>query len=298
MAKKAQQAEVVTAYKAFDKNLRCRDFQFAVGETYKHDGDVKACHAGFHACTNPFDVWSYYDLIDSRFAVVELSGALDKHDEDSKIAAAEITIKAELALPDFIKRGVAALIDAVKAATAKDEKVQADAGGYSQLAASGDSSRLAASGDYSQLAASGDYSRLAASGDSSRLAASGYYSQLAASGYYSRLAASGYYSRLAASGYYSQLAASGDYSRLAASGYYSQLAASGDYSKLAASGDYSVISASAPNCTAKGAAGTWISLAEFDGNGKCIGFATGCIGQHNLKPDTYYRASGGKLVEA
>ena len=226
MAKKAQQAEVVTAYKAFDKNLRCRDFQFAVGETYKHDGDVKACHAGFHACTNPFDVWSYYDLIDSRFAVVELSGALDKHDEDSKIAAAEITIKAELTLPDFIKRGVAALIDAAPAATAKGEKVQAGAG---------DSSKLAASGDYSQLAASG---------------------------------------------------------------YYSKLAASGDYSQLAASGDYSVISASAPNCTAKGAAGTWISLAEFDSNAKCIGFATGCIGQGDLKPDTYYRAAGGKLVEA
>ena len=323
MAKKS--AQKIMAYKAFDKNLKCRDFQFAVGETYKYDGEVKACYAGFHACTNPFDVWSYYDLINSRFAVVELSGAIDKHDVDSKIAAAEITIKAELTLPDFIKRGVSALIDAVKVATEKDEKVQAASGDSSQLAASGNSSQLAASGNYSklaasgnssklaasgycsklaasgycsQLAASGDTSQLAASGDTSQLAASGHYSQLAASGHYSQLAASGDSSQLGASGHYSHLAASGHYSHLAASGYCSKLAASGNSSKLAASGENSVIASSAVKATAKGALGTWISLAEFDSNGKCVGFATGCIGQDGLEPDTYYRAAGGKLVAA
>ena len=49
---------------------------------------------------------------------------------------------------------------------------------------------------------------------------------------------------------------------------------------------------------AKGGNGTWISLAEYDRNNKCVGFATGCIGQDGLLPDTYYRAVGGKLVAA
>jgi len=102
----------------------------------------------------------------------------------------------------------------------------------------------------------------------------------------------------AASGGYSKLAASGGYSKLAASGDYSQLAASGDSSKLAASGKNSVIAASAHGCTASGADGTWISLAEFDRNGKCVGFATGCIGKDGLKPDTPYYAKDGKLVAA
>ena len=83
----------------------------------------------------------------------------------------------------------------------------------------------------------------------------------------------------------------------AASGHYSKLAASGDYSKLAASGENSVVAAAAPDCIASGADGTWISLAEFDRNGKCIGFATGCIGKDGLKADTPYRAHKGKLVE-
>ena len=270
----------VVSYKGFNSDWTCRGFRYEVGKSYKMDGDAIACQRGFHACENPVDVLSYYFIGDdgslARFAQVEQAGQIARHDEDSKIASTEITIKAEIRFPEIVKAAVTWLTNAIKTS----EDVQA---------ASGDSSRLAASGDYSQLAASGDSSRLAASGHSSRLAASGDSS---------RLAASGVSSRLAASGDSSQLAASGDYSRLAASGDSSRLAASGDSSRLAASGGNSVISASAPNCTASGAIGTWISLAEFDGHGNCIGFAAGKIGEGGLEPDVAYKANGGKLVKA
>ena len=169
-------AAPIRAYKAFDKNLQCRGFQFEVGQIYEHDGPVKACESGFHACENPLDVWSYYPL-DSRYAVVELGGDVSCHDGDSKIAAARIKISAEIALPQIISDGVAYLMGLCK-----------DAAG---AVASGDCSQLAASGYGSQLAASGNYSKLAASGYGSKLAASGNYSKLAASGNYSKLAASG-----------------------------------------------------------------------------------------------------------
>ena len=170
----------IRAYKAFDKNLQCRGFQFEVGQTYEHDGQVKACESGFHACENPLDVWRYYPL-DSRYAVVELGGDVSCHDGDSKIAAARIKINAEIALPQIISDGVAYLMGLCKDAFAL--KPGEDASGYdSRLAASGNGSQLAASGDGSQLAASGDGSQLAASGYDSKLAASGNRSQLAASG--------------------------------------------------------------------------------------------------------------------
>ena len=170
----------IRAYKAFDKNLQCRGFQFEVGQVYEHDGPVKACESGFHACENPLDVWSYYPL-DSRYAVVELGGDVSCHDGDSKIAAARIKISAEIALPQIISDGVAYLMGLCKDAFAL--KPGEDASGYgSKLAASGDDSQLAASGYRSKLAASGDGSKLAASGDDSKIAASGGYSQLAASG--------------------------------------------------------------------------------------------------------------------
>ena len=163
-------------YKGFDENLKCRDFQFEIGKTYFHDGLVRVCESGFHACENPWDVLSYYPFTDSRFCVVEQSGEIQRHGDDSKIASASITISTEMTLPDFVKTCVDWLIKTCSA-DAED--------------ASGNHSRLAASGDDSRLAASGNHSRLAASGDDSRLAASGNYSQLAASGNYSRLAASG-----------------------------------------------------------------------------------------------------------
>ena len=113
----------------------------------------------------------------------------------------------------------------------------------------------------------------------------------------SKLAASGHSSKLAASGDSSQLAASGRYSKLAASGHSSKLAASGDSSQLDVTGKHSAAAAVAPGCAIKGIDGTPIAICEYD-DGKPVGFVCGIIGQDGLKADTWYRAQGGKLVEA
>ncbi len=250
---------VIRAYKAFDKNLQCRGIQFEIGQTYEHDGPVKACESGFHACENPLDVWNYYPL-DSRYAVVELGGDASRHDGDSKIAAARITISAEFTLSQIISDGVAYLMDLCKAAFAL--KPGADS-----------------------------------SGDGSQLAASGNYSQLAASGYGSQLAASGNCSQLAASGYGSQLAASGNGSQLAASGDGSQLAASGNYSQLAASGKNCVCMAASPGSTARAANGGAIALTYHDG--KRYRIAVAYVGEDGIEPNVDYRVTDdGEFVRA
>ena len=151
----------ILAYKGFDMGLKCRNFQYEIGNIYTHDGKVEACSSGFHACENPLDVLSYYGPVDARFCLVEMSGEIARHSGDSKVASAKIKVKAEIGLPQIITDGVKWLM-----ALCKD--VATDA-----TAASGDSSQLAASGHSSHLAASGHYSQLAASGHSSKLAASG-----------------------------------------------------------------------------------------------------------------------------
>lgn len=169
-AKKVKAAKpelpVVVAFKGFDANLCCRGFQYAIGETYTHDGPVEICKQGFHACENPLDVLNYYDPCDSRFALIEATGEIAREDCDTKFASAKITIKAELKLPGFVSAAVAWMLAACKAGAAS-----------------------AASGDDSKLAASGHYSQLAASGDSSQLAASGYYSIACTAGPNSRVKA-------------------------------------------------------------------------------------------------------------
>ena len=252
-----EKQEVVVAYKAFNKDLTCRDFQFEIGKTYEHDGKVVACESGFHACENPMDTWGYYDLTQSRFCTVELSGELCRHGEDSKVAAGRITLKAEIGLPQIITDAVKWMLAFVKDIPAAKN----------------------ASGDYSNLAASGYSSKLAASGDSSKLAASGYSSKLAASGDSSKLAASGDSSKLAASG---------DSSNLAASGNSSKLAASGDSSKLAASGKKSIAVASGLDCRASAGEDGCIALAWWDDDAKRFRLEVAYIGENGIEPNVMY----------
>ena len=165
--------KAVTAYKAFNPDWTCLGFQYSVGETFTHEGPVSICKSGFHACENPLDVLSYYSICDSKFALVEQSGSIARHDVDSKTASSTITIKAELGLATFIRESVKWLIRV----GSTEKYIQVASGDGSQLAASGTRSQLAASGDDSQLAASGDGSQLAASGDNSVVVSSGLRSR-------------------------------------------------------------------------------------------------------------------------
>ena len=46
------ESKIVKGYKGFDKNLKCRDFQFEVGKKYKIK-TAKLCESGFHFCEYP-----------------------------------------------------------------------------------------------------------------------------------------------------------------------------------------------------------------------------------------------------
>lgn len=83
------------AYKAFNANMTCKDFQYEEGKTYELDDEPILCHYGFHACLNLADVFNYYKGTFKRDIVVhevELEDVSDKRREDSKVVAKKITI--------------------------------------------------------------------------------------------------------------------------------------------------------------------------------------------------------------
>ena len=96
----------IKAFKGFDKDMKCRGFQYEVGKEYEEAGPIAACKKGFHACENPMDVFGYYPPANSRYCEVEQSGDISKDSGDSKIASSHIKIGAEIGLKGIIEAGV------------------------------------------------------------------------------------------------------------------------------------------------------------------------------------------------
>ena len=160
---KKENKEII-AYKGFDKNLKCRDYQYVVGKTFEHDGAVKACKSGFHACEYPLDVFSYYPPSSSRFAVVKMHGETSKDSDDTKIASAKITIETEIKLPEMINRAV----DWIKNKINWSDDNTSNTGNWSAATNTGDQSAATNTGNRSAAEVSGCGSVAIAIGRSSK----------------------------------------------------------------------------------------------------------------------------------
>ncbi|HAE3984850.1 TPA_asm: hypothetical protein G4B33_000481 [Salmonella enterica subsp. enterica serovar Montevideo] len=146
--------EIVT-FKGFNKDLKCRGFQFAIGETFHHDGKVEACGSGFHACECPFDVFSYYPPAESRYAETISFGITDSEEGgDTKIASSSITIKDELTLPQFIQRGIEWIWSKID----KSLEQQIMCGNWSAATNTGNRSAATNTGNQSAATNTGDWS--------------------------------------------------------------------------------------------------------------------------------------------
>ncbi len=93
------------AYKGFDKDLKCRGYQYEIGKTYE-EPKAELCKSGFHACKVPLDVLEYYSPANSRYCEVDLDGVSDEQSDDSKVAGSKIKIGAEIGIPGLVKAHV------------------------------------------------------------------------------------------------------------------------------------------------------------------------------------------------
>ena len=65
----------VKGYKVFNSDWTCRGFQYEVGKTFEHDGNIELCGSGFHFCQKASDCFNYYGF-NSNNKVAEIE-ALD-----------------------------------------------------------------------------------------------------------------------------------------------------------------------------------------------------------------------------
>ena len=155
------------ACKGFDKNLRCRGFQYEVGGEYTEE-TAELCNRGPHACENPLDTLRYYRPGDSRYCEVEIEDNGQRSSYDSKVCGKHIKIGAEIGLKGVIKAGVRFVFDKCESATeenASDVRGNAAASGLrGNAAASGWMGNAAASGERGTAAVTGRYGKASAIG--------------------------------------------------------------------------------------------------------------------------------------
>ncbi|ECO9126438.1 hypothetical protein G7328_000125 [Salmonella enterica] len=241
--------EIVT-FKGFNKDLKCRDFQFEIGKTFHHDGKVEACVSGFHACECPFDVFSYYSPADSRFAETISFGITNREEDgDTKIASASITIKAELTLPQFIQRGIEWIWSKID----KSLEQQIMCGNRSAATNTGNRSAATNTGDWSAATNTGNWS--AATNTGNRSAATN----------------------------------TGNRSAATNTGDWSAATNTGNWSAAEVSGSQSVAAAFGIEGKARASEGGAIVLCYRDEDGELIHIRASKVGENGIMPNTWYQ---------
>lgn len=138
------------AYKGFDKDLKCRGFQYEVGKEYEEES-AKLCKKGFHACENPLDTFRYYAPTDSRYCEVDVDDNGERNSDDSKVCGKRIKIGAEIGLKGVINACVRFVLDKCESATEEN--------------ASGENGNAAASGVRGTASVTGPYGKASALGE-------------------------------------------------------------------------------------------------------------------------------------
>ena len=160
-------SETITGFKGFDKDLKCRDYQYEVGKEFEEEGKIEACSNGFHFCENPFDVLEYYppstEKGSSRYCIVEGSGNIDRDGDDTKVACSKLHISAEIGLKGIIEAGVKFVLDKVNW---KDNK-ESNTGYRSAATNTGDYSAATNTGYQSAATNTGDQSAAEVTGKES-----------------------------------------------------------------------------------------------------------------------------------
>ena len=311
-------SETITGFKGFDKDLKCRDYQYEVGKKFEEEGKIEACSKGFHFCENPLDVLGYYppygEKGSNRYCIVKGSGNIDRDGDDTKVACSKLYISAEIGLKGIIEAGVKFILDKVnwkdnKKSNTGDRSAATNTGyqsaatntGY-QSAATNTGNRSAATntGNRSAATNTGYQSAATNTGDRSAATNTGDRSAATNTGNYSAATNTGDQSAATNTGYRSAATNTGNYSAATNTGYQSAATNTGDQSAAEVTGKESIAIVTGKDSKAKGSIGCWIVLTErgeWDGNMYPIKEVKAVrVDGEIIKPDTYYKLINGEVI--
>ena len=328
--------EVIKAYKGFNKDMTCRDFQYEEGKEYEEER-AEACNCGFHACEHPLDCLGYYAPAHSVYHEVEQSGEISKRSDDTKVASTKIKIGARVSIAGLVQAAIEYTKERVKPEAEANEDCGASSatGNYGASSATGYKGASSATGDYGASSATGNKGASSATGYKGASSATGDYGASSATGYkgassatgdYGASSATGNYGASSATGYKGASSATGDYGASSATGYKGASSATGDYGASSATGNCGASSATGykgksaaenqnsvavawgPEAMAKGVKGSTLVLAEWkridsdawywkEETWDFIGSLMVRVDGEKVKENTWYTLKNGELME-
>lgn len=301
----------MSTYKGFDKDLRCRGFQYEVGKAYE-EKDAQICKTGFHACENPLNVLLYYPPCHgNRYCEVEQDGEFSENGDDSKIASTKIEVNKEISLTELIQ---AAIDKSGESGTyskkAVDRTVAENAEKYSIALNKGYNSVAANAGNYSLATAASIVSIAANTGDCSVAYSQKAHSIAANTGDSSAAVSDGCHSIAANTGEYSVAMGAGDgsvainigrHSAAINNGSISVALNTGFYAEASVQNENSIAIATGVQSRAKAGLGSAIVLVErttWNGHAYPLNnIKAAIVDGEKIKADTWYTLRNGEFVE-
>ena len=170
-------------YKATDKDMKCRGFQYELGKTAEVEGDIELCEKRLHACEMPLDVLGYYPPGDgSRYFEAELEDVSEKRSDDTKRVGKKLTLSAEIGIPGLVK----AQVEYVKAQCDFDSVIK-KANAEKKNHATGWRGAASATGWSGAASATGWSGAASATGESGAASATGKGCVAMTAGFYGRV---------------------------------------------------------------------------------------------------------------
>jgi hypothetical protein len=273
------------AYKATDKDMKCRGFQYELGKTEEVDGDAKLCERGLHVCEMPLDVLGYYAPGDgSRYFEAELEDVSDEmHSDDTKRVGKKLTLSAEIGIPGLVK----AQVEYVKAQCDFDNVIKK----------ANSEKKNHATGNRGAASATGWRGAASATGESGAASATGNSGAASATGNSGAASATGWSGAASATGESGAASATGDRGAASATGNSGAASATGNRGAASATGKYCVAMTTGFFGRVMGDIGNAIVCVERSDNGDIAAILSGIVDGETLKPGVWYTVKNGQWVE-